>query len=106
MRWLLRPSGLAILALSLVCLYALAGFFLVPYLITAYAIPAISEKLKRLVLVKAVELNPLVLAFRVPGVEIRESDRSTLLGFDGFFVNLQASSLIRRIYVFDAIRLT
>src|SRR6185295_5951563 len=106
MRWMLRPFGLAILALSLVCLYALAGFFLVPYLITAYAIPAISEKLKRLVLVKAVELNPFVLSLRLTGFEIRESDQSTLLGFDEFFVNLQASSLIRRTYVFDAIRLT
>jgi uncharacterized protein involved in outer membrane biogenesis len=106
MRWLLRPSRLAILALSLVCLYALAGFFLVPYLITSYAIPAISEKLKRPVLVKAVELNPFVLSLRLTGFEIRESDQSALLGFDEFFVNLQASSLIRRAYVFDAIRLT
>jgi uncharacterized protein involved in outer membrane biogenesis len=106
MRWLLRPFGLAILALSLVCLYALAGFFLVPYLITAYAIPAISEKLKRPVLVKSVELNPFVLSLRLTGFEIRESDQSTLLGFDEFFVNLQASSLIRQTYVFDAIRLT
>jgi hypothetical protein len=106
MRWLLRPSGLAILALSLVLLYALAGFFVVPYLITAYAIPAISEKLRRPVLVKAVELNPFVLSLRLTGFEIRESDQSALLGFDEFFVNLQAISLIRRAYVFDAIRLT
>src|SRR5256885_1486155 len=102
MRWLLRPTGLAILALSLVLLYALAGFFLVPYLITGYAIPAISEKLKRPVLVKAVELNPFVLSLRLIGFEIRESDQSALLGFDEFFVNLQAISLIRRAYVFDA----
>src|SRR4029077_19487899 len=106
MRWLLRPSGLAILALSVVLLYALVGFFLVPYLITAYAIPAISEKLQRPVLVKAVEFNPFVLSLRLTGFEIRESDQSALLGFDEFFVNLQASSLIRQAYVFDAIRLT
>ena len=106
MRWLFRPTGLAILALSLVLLYALAGFFLVPYLITAYAIPAISEKLKRPVLVKAVELNPFALSLRLTGFEIRESDQSALLGFDEFFVNLQAISLIRRAYVFDTIRLT
>src|SRR6185369_8505020 len=77
-----------------------------PYLITSYAIPAISEKLKRPVLVKAVELNPFVLSLRLTGFEIRESDQSALLGFDEFFVNLQANSLIRRAYVFDAIRLT
>ena len=73
--------------------------FLVPYLIKAYAIPAVAEKLKRPVLVKEVELNPFALSLRVTGFEIREADQSALLGFDEFFVNLQASSLIRRAYV-------
>ncbi len=106
MRWLLRPSRLAILAVGLVLLYALGGFFLIPYLIKTYAIPVVSEKLKRPVLVKEVELNPFSLSLRITGLEIRESDQSALLGFEEFFVNLQASSLIRRAYVFDTIRLT
>ncbi len=106
MRWLLRPSRLAVLALGLVLLYTLVGFFLVPYLIKAYAIPAVAEKLKRPVLVKEVELNPFTLSLRLTGLEIREADQSALLGFDEFFINIQASSLIRRAYVFDTIRLT
>ena len=106
MRWLLRPSRLAILALGLVLLYTLVGFFLVPYLIKAYAIPAVAEKLKRPVVVKEVELNPFTLSLRVTGFEVREADQSALLGFEEFFVNLQASSLIRRAYVFDTIQLT
>ena len=106
MRWLLRPSHLAILALGSVILYTLVGFFLVPYLVKAYVIPAVAEKLKRPVLVKEVELNPFTLSLRVTGFEIREADQSALLGFDEFFVNFQASSLIRRAYVFDTIRLT
>ncbi len=105
MRWLLRPSRLAILALGLVLVYTLVGFFLVPYLIKAYAIPAVAEKLKRPVLVKDVELNPFALSLRLTGFEIRETDQSALLGFEEFYVNLQASSLIRRAYVFDTIRL-
>ncbi len=106
MRWLLRPSHLAIFALGLVLLYTLVGFFLVPYLIKAYAIPAVVERLKRPVLVKEVELNPFTLSLRLTGLEIRERDQSALLGFDEFFINFQASSLIRRAYVFDTIRLT
>jgi hypothetical protein len=106
MRWLINPSRLAVLALGLVLLYTIIGFFLVPYLIKAYAIPAIAEKLKRPVLVKEVELNPFTLSLRVTGFEIREADQSALLGFSEFFVNLQASSLIHRAYVFDSIRLT
>jgi len=58
MRWLLRPSHLTILTLGLVLLYTLVGFFLIPYLIKAYAIPAVAERVKRPVLVKEVELNP------------------------------------------------
>ena len=106
MRWLFRPSRLAILALSLVFIYTFVGFFLVPYLIKAYAIPAIAEKLKRPVLVKEVQLNPFALSLRVTGFEIRESNQSALLGFEEFFIDFQASSLIRRAYVFDTIRLT
>ena len=106
MRWLLRPSHLAILTLGLVLLYTLVGFFLVLYLIKAYAIPTVAEKLKRPVLVKEVGLNPFTLSLRVKGLEIREANQSALIGFDEFFVNFQASSLIRRAYVFDTIRLT
>jgi hypothetical protein len=106
MRWLLRPSHLAIFALGLVLLYTLVGFFLFPYLIKSYAIPAVAERLKRLVLIKEVELNPFALSLRLTGLEIRERDQSALLGFDEFFINFQASSLIRRAYVFDTIRLT
>ena len=105
MRRLFSPSGLAILALCGGLLYLLAGFFLVPFLIKAYAIPAVAEKLKRPVLVKEVELNPFALSLRMTGLEIREVDQSALLGFEEFFINLQASSLLRRAYVFDAIRL-
>lgn len=106
MRWLLRPSRLAVIAISLLLVYAVVGFFLVPYLITAYVIPAVAEKLKRPVLVQEVELNPFTLSLRVTGLEIRETDQSALLGFEEFFINLQASSLFRRAYVFDTIRLT
>ena len=88
MRWLLRPSRFAILALGLVLLYALVGFFVVPYLINAYAIPAVAEKLKRPVLVKEVELNPFTFSLRATGLEIREADQSALLGFDEFFISL------------------
>ena len=106
MRWLFSPFRLAVLAVGLLLTYTLVGFFLVPYLIKAYAIPAVAEKFKRPVLVREVELNPFALSLRLAGFEIQERDQSALLGFEEFYVNLQASSLLRRAYVFDAIRLT
>ena len=106
MHWFFRPSRLAILAVGLLLTYTLVGFFFVPYLIKAYAIPAVAEKFQRPVLVKEVELNPFALSLRLAGFEIQERDQSALLGFEEFYVNLQASSLLRRAYVFDSIRLT
>lgn len=105
MRWLFRPFHLVIFALGLLFLYTLVGFFLVPHLIKTYAIPAVAEKLRRPVLVKEVELNPFVLSLRMTGLEIREPDQSALLGFEELFINLQASSLVRRAVVFETIRL-
>jgi len=90
----------------LVLLYTLVGFFLVPYLIKVDAIPAVAEKLNHPVLVKEVELNHFVRSLWLTGFEIQETDQSALLGYDEFFVNFQASPLIRRAYVFDTIRLT
>ena len=106
MRWLLRPPRIAILVFALLLVYTLVGFFLVPYLIKAYGIPAVAEKLQRPVLVKEVEFNPFKLALRLTGFEIRERDDAPLIGFDEFFVNLRVVSLIRRAYVFDTIRFT
>ena len=106
MRWLLRPSRLLVIILSLFVAYALIGFFLLPYVIKAFVLPAVSEQLHRPVLVKEVELNPFALSLRVTGFEIQEADQSALLGFDEFFINFEASSLIRQAYVFDTIRLT
>jgi uncharacterized protein involved in outer membrane biogenesis len=106
MRWLLRHSRHLATVLILLVGYSLIGFFLLPYVIKAYVFPAVSERLHRPVLVREVEVNPFVLSLRVTGFEIREPDQSALLGFDEFFVNFQAVSLIRRAYVFDTIRLT
>ena len=106
MRWLLRPSRLLVIILSLFVAYALIGFFLLPYVIKAFLFPAVSERLHRPVLVKEVELNPFALSLRVTGFEIQEADQSALLGFDEFFINFETSSLIRQAYVFDTIRLT
>jgi len=104
MRGFFRPSRPAILAASVLLVYALVGFFLIPYLVKAYAIPAVAEKINRPVLVKDVELNPFLLSFRMTELEIRESDQSPLLGFGEFFVDFEAISLFRLAYVFDTIR--
>ncbi len=106
MRRLLRPLPLAIIGSTALLLYALVGFFLLPYLITTYAVPKVAETIRHPVVVRDVAVNPFELSLRIAGLEIRETDQTPMVGFDEFFVNFQAVSLLRLAYVFDAIRLT
>ena len=105
MHWLIRSPRLAILAAVLLVVYTLVGFFLLPYIIKTQVIPILAEQLHRPVSVADVEVNPFTLSLRVTGFDIREVDQTPVIGFEEFFINLQAISLIRRAYVFDSIRL-
>jgi len=104
MRRFLRPVPVALTAVAVVLLYTLVGFFLVPHVIKAHVIPAVSEQLGRPVSVKEVEFNPFVLSLRLADFEIQEHDGTPLIGFQEFFINFQTISLFRRAYVFDEIR--
>ncbi len=106
MRWLLHRYRLAIIAAALLLVYALIGFFLLPYIIKAHVIPSVAEKLHRPVSVADVEVNPFALSIRMIGFDIREQDQSPVIGFEELFINLQAISLFHQAYVFDTIRLT
>ncbi len=106
MRRLFRPLPLAVIGGTALLLYTLVGFFLLPYLITTYAVPKVAETIRHPVLVREVAVNPFELSLRIAGLEIRETDQTPMVGFEEFFVNFQAVSLLRLAYVFDAIRLT
>jgi hypothetical protein len=105
MRGFLHPSRLAFIAFSILLVYTLVGFFLLPYVIKDHVIPAMAEKLNRPILVKEVEVNPFALSLRMTGFGIRDEDQSPMIGFEELFVNFQASSIVRWAYVFDTIRL-
>jgi hypothetical protein len=104
MRRFFRPIPLAVTALALLLIYTLGGFVLVPHVIKAHVIPAVSEQLNRPVSVKEVEFNPFVLSLRMADFEIQEQDGTPLIGFQEFFINFQTISLFRRAYVFNEIR--
>jgi len=105
MRILLRFRSSLIVLAVLVLLYALLGFFILPYIVKYQVFPAVSGQLKRPVLAKEVAINPFALSVTITGFEIQEADQTPLLGFDELFVNFEFSSLIHRAYRFDEIRL-
>ena len=105
MRRLFRPPVLIGILLSLVLLYTLIGFFLVPYIITAKVVPTVAEQIKHPVVLREAAFNPFALSLRLNGLEIWEQNETPMLGFEELFVNLRVTTLFLQKVAFDEIRL-
>lgn len=86
--------------------YAVLGFLVVPWVITTWLVPDLSEQLGRPVKVAHVEFNPFTYTLQVQGFEVQEVDQTPLVGFNELVVNFQISSLFRQAYTFAEIRLS
>ncbi|MHC9063532.1 DUF748 domain-containing protein [Nitrospira sp. CMX1] len=105
MRRLLRPRVVISAVIGLIAFYALFGFVLVPYIITSYVIPAVSEQIKHPVVLREAAFNPFALSLRLTGLEVREQNETPMVGFEELFVNLRAVTLLFQKVAFDEIRL-
>ena len=76
-------------------LYLLIGFLVVPWIVERVIVNTAQEKLGREVTVEKVACNPLNLSLTIQGLDFPDRPGSTLLAFDEFYANLQASSLFR-----------
>ncbi|HET9961939.1 MAG TPA: DUF748 domain-containing protein [Nitrospiraceae bacterium] len=95
-----------IVAGCLLVLYAFVGFFAVPYTVKRYVIPMVSETLRHPVLLGEMTFNPFTFAVTLSDLDIREQDGTSMAGFHELFINFEATSLVRRAYLFDEIKLT
>jgi uncharacterized protein involved in outer membrane biogenesis len=89
----------------LVAAYTIAGFFLVPRLITKYVPRYVQEQLNRRAEIGEVRFNPLLFKLEVKHFRLQEADGRPLLGFDRLFVDFELSSLFRRVWTFAEIQL-
>src|SRR5207245_6527127 len=85
--------------------YTLAGFFLVPRLITTYVPRYVQEQLKRRVEIGEVRLNPLLFKLEIKHFRLQEADGRPLVAFDRLFVDFELSSVFRRAWTFAEIQL-
>ena len=85
--------------------YTLAGFFLVPRLISRYVPRYAQEQLKRRVAIGEVRFNPLLFKLEIKGFRLQEADERPLLAFDRLFVDFELSSIFRRAWTFAEIQL-
>ncbi len=99
--FLVTAAVVAVLAVA----YTLAGFFLVPRLITTYVPRYAQEQLKRRAEIGEVRLNPLLFKLEIKNFRLQEADGRPLLAFDRLFVDFEISSLFRRAWTFAEIQL-
>jgi uncharacterized protein involved in outer membrane biogenesis len=90
---------------ALAVAYTLAGFLLVPRLITTYVPRYAEEQLKRRAEIGEVRFNPLLFKLEIRHLRLQEADGRPLLAFDRLFVDFEVSSLFRAAWTFAEIQL-
>ncbi|HET8743988.1 MAG TPA: DUF748 domain-containing protein [Ramlibacter sp.] len=93
------------LAAALVALYALAGFFGLPWLLR-WQLPRMAQStLQRQAAVEAVRFNPFLLRLQAQGLQLAEADGAPLLSVGDLTLQLQWRSLVRRAWSFEEVRI-
>lgn len=100
-RWRIR----VIVAAATLGAYALAGFFLVPWLVARQVRRAVPAALHRSATLAGARFNPFTLALTLVRLDVRDRDATPLFAFDTLVVNLSLGSLFRFALVLDEFRL-
>ncbi len=83
-------------------IYALAGFFLAPYLVQARLLPILSEQMGGQLRAERIEFNPFTLSATVDGVSLKSSEGKELAAIAEASLNLDSTaSLKARALVFS-----
>lgn len=101
----INPRRKRFWALSLLLLYTLTGFFIVPWVAKQQIIDRVGELVDRPVTLEALHVNPFVLSVEARDFAITENDATGLLSFERLYVNFQLSSLFRWALTFREITL-
>lgn len=100
-RWLLS-RGAFIAAVALL-LYALAGFFLAPWLVNRYLPPYVAEQLHHQVSYSRLRINPLCFSAEVKDFQLADAAGKPLVAFGRLYVDFELESLFRWGWTFDDI---
>jgi hypothetical protein len=101
-RSLVRSRLLQVAVLATV-VYALCGFFLIPYLVRHTVPKTASEKFNLEARLGGVHVNPFTLTLEANDFRLRDARGVPLGGFDRFFVDFQLSSLLRWALTFRSV---
>jgi hypothetical protein len=98
-------NKLVITALTILVLYTVIGFWLVPYLLVRIGPTQVAEKIQRELRLGKVKLNPFLFQFQADNVGLHELDGSLIAGFKKIYIDFELVSLFRWALVFKTFRL-
>jgi len=98
-----RLSGWRLWGLVFLTIYALIGFFVIPYILKTQMIAQTPEFTQRQLDVKAVHFNPFTLSLTIEGISLADLDSVELVGLDRLHVNFDSFSLFRWAWTFSEI---
>jgi hypothetical protein len=86
-------------------LYTIIGFFVVPAIVKSQMLKRLPALTKRQAAIERVKFNPYALSLTIDGFSLKETNGDVFSSFAEFYVNFQLSSIFKRSWVFDEIRL-
>ena len=92
-----------IIAASLVVLYTVSGFFLLPYLIERYLPGMLGKSLNCEVSLKEVKVNPFAMTLEAKEFQMKEPSGMAIAGLQRLYVNFQLSSLFHWALTFSEV---
>jgi len=96
---------LTIIMASLLVLYAIIGFLLLPPIVRSQAPKRLGALLGRPVSLERVRINPFALSITLDGFRIQDPDGQALLAWDRLYVNARISTVFTRRLSFSTIHL-
>lgn len=99
------PRRIRFWLLVLVILYALLGFFALPWAIQHIAVSTAQEDFDRELQIETVRTNPFTLTLRVDGLILQDTDNQELISWERLFVDFAWSSFINSAWTFNSIHL-
>ena len=90
---------------TVIVVYALLGFLLVPWLVEKLAVDTVREQYAAELTIEKVAFNPFVLGLRIDGLAMNDPDGAPFVTARQIYANLQLSSIFRLAPTFREIRL-
>lgn len=95
----------AAVALVLLGLYAVLGFYAAPRIVRSQATDFVREKYGRELALGEIRIDPFKLQAEIKDLSLPDTDGQPMLAFRRFFVDFELSSLWQRAYVFKDVQL-